>query len=372
MDLGLGLIGFGEFGRLVAHASRSVSGLRLVAVADADPDRQEAARAAGIDRVYERYLELLSQDDVAVVAVATPPWTHHRIGGAVLRSGRHLFLEKPGGLDPREIWDLAEMADRLGLQASVDLVMRHNPLVLLSKLLVDGGCCGQPERIWVNNFAHCERLGPDHWFWDPAKSGGVLVEHGIHFFDWSIWLAGYPRYVWALARTEGREDRVVAFCWTPEGAWATFYHSFRRPERMESCHWGLALSRGYVFLEGWMPVMMRGWFWPYAERVGEFEELMHRDFGGLLHVEVMRLSGDHFQVTWRARQDRWTVYLRCIEAGLRDLVKAVTDPGHKLQVTLEDAAHALQVAAAAREVARSGHLLGWRLALPKTEDVPCR
>ena len=32
-------------------------------------------------------------------------------------------------------------------------------------------------------------LNPDHWFWDESKSGGIFIEHGVHFFDlFSGWL----------------------------------------------------------------------------------------------------------------------------------------------------------------------------------------
>src|SRR6266481_8270239 len=44
-------------------------------------------------------------------------------------------------------------------------------------------------RGYFENYASDENLPAQHWFWDREKSGGIFIEHGVHFFDmFSGWL----------------------------------------------------------------------------------------------------------------------------------------------------------------------------------------
>ncbi|MBQ0906006.1 Gfo/Idh/MocA family oxidoreductase [Micromonospora sp. U21] len=49
---------------------------------------------------------------------------------------------------------------------------------------------GPVRRLAFENDASDEDLGPEHWFWDERASGGIFVEHGVHFFDAADALVG--------------------------------------------------------------------------------------------------------------------------------------------------------------------------------------
>ena len=51
---------------------------------------------------------------------------------------------------------------------------------------------GAPQRFLFENDASDEDLDDDHWFWDARHSGGIFVEHGVHFFDAAAMLLGRP------------------------------------------------------------------------------------------------------------------------------------------------------------------------------------
>jgi predicted dehydrogenase len=62
------------------------------------------------------------------------------------------------------------------------------------------------------NYASDEGLGPDHWFWDRTKSGGIFIEHGVHFFDmFAGWLGvGTVESAGRVRRPEsGIEEQVL-------------------------------------------------------------------------------------------------------------------------------------------------------------------
>ena len=72
-----------------------VDGARAVAVASRSGERAEAFAARhGLDRAYGSYAEILADQDVDVLYVATPHPQHHAIAMAALRAGKALLVEK--------------------------------------------------------------------------------------------------------------------------------------------------------------------------------------------------------------------------------------------------------------------------------------
>ncbi len=106
------------------------------------------------------------------------------------------------------------------------------------------------------NFASKEGLGPDHWFWDERKSGGVLLEHGVHFYHLFSWLL------------DDEPEPIVTFGHEPFEAWSIvrfpkhdalgeFYHCFDKPASLERNFGGIAFERCYATFEGWLPLKIR-------------------------------------------------------------------------------------------------------------------
>ena len=67
----------------------------LVAAADPDPARRQAAQDAGVGELYEDYEEMLARAPIDAVLIATPTPLHRRHGVAAARAGKHIFCEKP-------------------------------------------------------------------------------------------------------------------------------------------------------------------------------------------------------------------------------------------------------------------------------------
>ena len=141
--------------------------------------------------------------------------------------------------------------------------MRWNPLYWLIQRLQalrradDEPVLGELRRFAVENLAGDERLPADHWFWDRATSGGIFIEHGVHFFDAASWLLGDPPISVAAiqaARTSGEIDTVVASTLHAGGATATYAHSFAHPDAAE--YQSVLLDWGFAHgtLRGWIPV----------------------------------------------------------------------------------------------------------------------
>ncbi len=182
---------------------------------------------------------------------------------AALRAGKHVFCEKPLATSLADAKAILRLAGETGVILSVDYIMRANPLYRLVKQLSelqvgDKPAFGNLRRCSLENFAADENLGPDHWFWDQSISGGIFVEHGVHFFDLFGWQLGrLPIKVVALAeaREDGLVDTVQAIVSYEGGATSSSFHSFTHANAGElqsivfGWDWAMAELHGWIALD---------------------------------------------------------------------------------------------------------------------------
>ncbi|MGI6604601.1 MAG: Gfo/Idh/MocA family protein [bacterium] len=382
-ECGVGIIGLGGFGQLIAAALEGAPGLKLTAVAERMPERraQGAVQLPKV-RLYERAEDLICDEGVELIIIATPPYTHAALARQVLESGKHLYLEKPGALTPEEMSELRHLASSRGLKASIDFVMRRNPLYFLLKDLQVQGLFGEPERAYLENYAHDDQLPPEHWFWDYSKSGGIWIEHGVHFIDVGHWILGPANWVWGASFVRpGRElvERVTGTISYLASTVVNHYHGFTKPELFEDTSFGLVWERAYAVLKGWIPTELRldALVTPEGEEylTGKALQRARQYLPGIgveVKMEKTVLSGmagvvqgreKVYPVTHRLRltyiltQDRWTVYRACVRQGILDLASAVTHPAREPSVTLAEAEAALKVASALTQSAATGQVV---------------
>src|SRR5690606_32150980 len=99
-----------------------------------------------------------------------------------------------------------------------------------------------------------------HWFWNPQKSGGIFIEHGVHFFDLlASWLG--PSTVLAAQRTlrpvSDIEEQVQCTVQYGNSVLMNFYHGFHQPGRLDRQELKLVFERGELTLQGWVPTQVR-------------------------------------------------------------------------------------------------------------------
>ena len=392
--LGVGLVGCGSFGRFTLAAIADLPEVEARLVTDVDPDRAAAVATASGASVAPNVERLLAEPTVDVVIIATPPVTHGVIALAAAEAGKHAFCEKPLATSLPEARAAIEAADRRATTLTVDYVMRWNPLYWLIRRLQavrrtdDRLVLGRLRRFALENLAGDERLGADHWFWDRATSGGIFIEHGVHFFDVASWLFGEPPIgVVAIqaARTSGEIDSAVATTLHPGGATATYAHSFAHPDGAE--YQSVLLDWGFAHgtLRGWIPVDLEMDIWTDEDGAFAIDRVIDHPRralavpgvrpSGMERVDVATapIDGPVAQ-TWRSRSEvhavtsrvrlRATlggaaakdhVYRESVRAGFADLVDAVRSE-RPPAVSGRDALDSLTTAVAAQEAADSGRL----------------
>jgi len=401
--LGLGLVGAGRFGEFVAGVAAGVPDVTLRTVADVDPgraaalaDRHDATTSAG-------WTALVADPLVDAVVVTTPPATHAEIALAALEAGRHVFCEKPLATTLDGAREVVDAAARCGRALVVDHVLRYNPVLTVLVALRDE-LLGPVQRFAFENDASDEHLPPDHWFWDEERSGGIFVEHGVHFFDAAHLLVGTePDHVVAItaARPDGRTDLVSATARHPGGVLATHTHGFTHPDRCERQQLRLDHGAAEVRVDGWIPLRARvdGWtddrgadvVGRLPDRAGELMDVpghrlgpgsgitavVHRAAGPALaqgrgrelalphRVEVLVELGKDADTDAKAR-----VYAESVRAALVDLVAAAR--GARPRSGGTEALAALAVADAARRSAAEGRQIQPDPGRPRTPGGPTK
>lgn len=182
----IGVIGLGRMGTVYAyHAARQIESARLVAVAD--PRREVtdefASKVSGV-AVYADYHDLLKHPDLHAVIVASPTHTHHDVVIAAADAGKAIFCEKPTALTLSATDAMIAAVERAGVLFQVGFMRRFDDGYAEAKRQLDAGLIGAPVAI--------RSIGRDAGrtsleFANPAVSGGLILDMGIHDFDLLRW-----------------------------------------------------------------------------------------------------------------------------------------------------------------------------------------
>jgi len=363
---GLGLVGCGSFGLFCLKAFSEMPEVRIAAVADASADAAAAAarKFAGADHV--RAKELIARDDVDIVHIATPPSAHRDLALAALRAGKHVLCEKPLALnisDAHEVLAAARDARRI---APVNFMMRHNDVVDATRRVIDSGVLGEVLAGRLTNCAFDSFMPPGHWFWDKGISGGIFIEHGVHFFDlYAHWL-GAGKVISAHAETRqgtGQEDRVTCTVRHDRGAIVSHYHGFDQVLPMDRADHRLVCELGEIRVAGWIPLSLAldaavddaG-----AEKLAAccdgcdvkvVETFGSAEAAGLVGRGLKRSVTKRISLTYCPSPDKYAVYAEALRALLADQIAYVRDPAHARRVTEANGRDSLALAASAANLA---------------------
>ena len=374
---GVGIIGAsGGFGPFIASALAGMDGAYLAAVAGSHPQRTaRAARDLGAAAAYTDWRALIADPTVEVVAICTPPAQHAVQAIAAAQAGKAVFLEKPAATTAPDARALQEAVERGGVVCVVDYVMRYNSLFERLKEWTASQAFGRLRRIDFQNFAGDEGLAPDHWFWDRRRSGGILIEHGVHFFDIYGHLVGAPPLVIRGMLTErpaptasdsahvAQEDKVLANVLYADGVLASYYPAFDKPSRLEQTTALLAYDRGYITVDGWIAMSLN------------LDVLVdERGYAALQGVPGLRLEtieqyhgldqqvGGHGYTSTATRRARGVLahahskeheYRAEVQRALADLLAAMDDPAHRVRAPLAAGLASLEVALRATDDGRT-------------------
>jgi len=366
-SLGIGLIGCGAFGRFCLDAFSEMEQVRIAAVTDARGEvADQFARDYGV-AAYADPAALIASRDVQIVHVATPPSSHHELALSVARAGKHILCEKPLAMNLRQADEVLAACREAGVLCPVNFVLRYNPATDAVKRIIDCGVLGKVLAGRLTNCAKDTPLPPDHWFWDKEVSGGIFIEHGVHFFDlYSHWL-GAGKVIAAhaeLREATAQEDRVLCTVRHDTGAVVTHYHGFDQITPMDRADHRMVCEMGDIRVEGWIPLSVRvdaavddeGAERLAAATPGGSVEILERypaDVGRMMGRGQMRRVTRRIRLHYVPQIDKQSLYAGSLRQLLADQVAAIRDRTHVRRITERNGRDALVLAVTATEMARS-------------------
>jgi predicted dehydrogenase len=214
-----GLLGCGNRGTSVADSFSKNTTAQVVAVADLFPDKLAAGHShfdqlnSGLGRAPidskllfhgpHAFEQLAASPDVDLIQISTPPFFHVQHLEAAVASGKHVYCEKPVGIDIRQASHALEIAKRVKPAQSVDVGFqcRSAPPLAAVAERIQAGALGKIAVVAGIYYAPASTekkpAGPSpdeyrlrNWLWDRALSGDILVEQNIHIIDLCNWLLG--------------------------------------------------------------------------------------------------------------------------------------------------------------------------------------
>jgi myo-inositol 2-dehydrogenase/D-chiro-inositol 1-dehydrogenase/scyllo-inositol 2-dehydrogenase (NAD+) len=183
------LIGSGRAGMIHAYNFvGSVPNGAVVAVCDPNLETaKSAARELGIDTYYENYKDVLMDDNIDAIIIATPTKFHKEIAVAAANAKKHILCEKPMAMNVEECDEMIQAAEVNKVKLQIGFMRRFDESFIQAKEIIESGEIG--EVVLVRSHTRGPSK-PREWMYDIQKSNGPLAEVCSHDIDTIRWFTG--------------------------------------------------------------------------------------------------------------------------------------------------------------------------------------
>ena len=222
----IGIIGLGYWGPNLARALASTPGCELAYACDLDEGNRARIEGRYPGTVLtDRFDDLLEDDTLDAIVVATGAPSHHAIGMRVLEAGKHALIEKPLALTVADARDLVETADAKGRVLMVGHLLRFHPVFQQLQATTESGALGRMLYLYTNRLNFGKVRADENALWSLAP----------HDISLTLALAGErPEEVSARGEAflrEGVEDVVFGYLHFPSGLVAHLHVSWLDPHK---------------------------------------------------------------------------------------------------------------------------------------------
>ena len=225
--LNLAAVGLGYWGPNLARNLDELDGAELTWICDRDETRLERYGGRFPEaRKTTRFEDLLEDDSLDALAIATPAVTHFELTRQALLAGKHVFVEKPLALSSALGEQLVALAEERALVLMPGHLLLYHPGVTKLKDLVDSEELGRLLYVYGNR----QNLG------QIRKDENALWSLGAHDLSVILHLVGEePVEAWARGESflnPGVEDVVFCYLRFPSGVVAHMHLSWLDPHKM--------------------------------------------------------------------------------------------------------------------------------------------
>jgi len=225
VTVNVGQAGLGHWGKNLVRNFDELANLTWICESDAARGAEFGARYPNA-RVTTSFEEMLADDELQAVVIATPVPTHHPLAKQALAAGKHVFVEKPPAMRVAEMEELVALAEARGLVLMPGHLLLYHPGVQKLKELVDSGELGDVLCVYGNR----QNLGI------IRTNENALWSLGVHDLSVILYLIGeQPSQATANGNAflnAGVEDVVFCYLQFPSGKIAHMHLSWLDPHKM--------------------------------------------------------------------------------------------------------------------------------------------
>ncbi|OII39729.1 oxidoreductase [Curtobacterium sp. MMLR14_010] len=224
MTVRWGVIGTGGIARTFV-GDCTAAGVVFTAVGSRTQESAESFAAEyGIARAHGSYADLVADDEVDAVYVATPHSRHAEDALLAIAAGKHVLVEKAFTITADEARAVVDAARRADVAVMEAMWTRFLPQMTMIRELVAEGRIGRPRLVEAT---HHQALpdDPTHRLNDPALGGGAILDLGVYPISFAIDVLGAPSAVAAAGTLSDQGvDTQMGIVMTHEGGTQSTVH----------------------------------------------------------------------------------------------------------------------------------------------------
>ena len=200
MPVRVGFVGAGGIASAHMSTLQAVDDVQIVAVADVDRDRAEAAAARYVGTAYSDYREMLERETLDALYVCVPPFAHEEQEILAASKGIHLFVEKPVAVDLDKARAVRDAIADSGIISAVGYHWRYQANTDRAREILKDRTIAMIMGYWMGGFPGVL------WWRRMEQSGGQMVEQTTHIFDLARYLCGEVQEVYAVYANRGQKQ----------------------------------------------------------------------------------------------------------------------------------------------------------------------
>ncbi len=196
-----GVLGAAKINNAVIPAMHKAKNIECVAIGTQNPDKAQAqAQQLEVGQIMS--YEALLESDIDAVYIPLPNHLHLPWALKALEAGKHVYVEKPMGLNPIQVTQILESAKAKNLLAMEGFMYRHHPQFTRAKEIINSGVLGEIRLIRSSFSFMLEQ--PENIRWVRSFGGGALYDLGCYCINATLLLLGEtPTQAVARARVGG-------------------------------------------------------------------------------------------------------------------------------------------------------------------------
>lgn len=184
----IGIMGTGKIADVMAGTIKKMKNVKCHGVASRCEERaRDFADRHGIKVAYTSYEEMVLDDKLDLIYIATPHSEHYTNMKLCIENGKNVLCEKAFTANAKQAEEIFALAKEKGVFVAEAMWVRYMPLLSKIREVINSGIIGEPTMLTANlgySIAHKQRLT------DPALAGGTLLDLGVYTLNFAAMMFG--------------------------------------------------------------------------------------------------------------------------------------------------------------------------------------